>query len=286
MDSDSPSVPEETQRSFFQRNIKLIGIIAALVIVIASLSYFYFQGEEIDAEFARENALKPGPNQSLEHWYIAYMTESRVYNFEVVSQLGENMYEIRGSDDKLYELTFYQEEENGTMQWYAQFEGSNVSSSPEEIVLFFNLFSYIDTGPFTAIPETAGYKYIEDIYLLFDAWENEGVENQQLAYGMSEISKSVAMRLTNNEIDIDHMKVGEIDDEHFIKMYKGEIATPTNPVIYIMTEPGGASKPRVIIPYDGLIIIEIPNYQNIPNLCRAVANFITPSGGGSSGGNA
>ncbi|MHC1605318.1 MAG: hypothetical protein ACXQTP_05055 [Candidatus Methanofastidiosia archaeon] len=275
MDSDNDNLPEEKKISFLKRNLKPMGVILILAIIISS-TYVYSRGDSIDEEFAKQHAFIP--EQSLQYLYVSYLADTGLYSFEVTKIVGENEYTILGSDEKTYNLRLYQEEkeENGqtVMQWYAKLEGTNIESPPQEIEFFFETLCYISTDPFMAIPETVGYEFLDKIYLLFGAWEEAGVENQQLAYGMSEISEAVGKWVKNTK----KIEIGEITGKYYIDIYKEKIGTPTKPVIYIMTQPQGAIKNRVVIPKDGIIVIEIPNYQDIRMFCLLVAEIIAPGG--------
>ncbi len=281
MGSDNLNSPETGNSSFFKRNSKLIGAIFILVVLISSLYVISNRDGGIDADFARNNAFLP--EQNLQHWYISYFAGTGLYNFEISEKVSETEdqreYSILGNDDVPYTLILYCEEEevNGLLvdQWYAELKGENVSSPPEEIDLFFEIISYVQTDPFTAIPETVSYHYLDHIYLLFGAWEEAGIENQQLAYGMADISKAVGNRIG----DIDKISIAEISDQHFIDIYKKKIGTPAKPVIYVMTEPHGAMKNNLVMPYDGVIIVEIPQYQDIRLFCLLIGEIIAPSGG-------
>lgn len=276
MDSDNPNLPETNKDNFFNRNLKVIGAILVAIIAISSFYVFvYSESEGVDPEFAKESAFLP--EQNLQHWYVSYLTETRMYNFEVNLKFSDTEYQILGADNVLYDLRFYEEEdESGQMKQYAVLEGENVESPPTEISIYFDIKSFIPTDPFISIPETVGYEYLEQIYLLFGAWENEGVENQQLAYGMASISEAVGKRTQ----DLDKITIEEIEDQHFVDIYEEKIGTPTNPVIYLMTEPYGAVKYNIVIPFDGVIILEMPNYEDINLFSILVGEIIAPSSTG------
>jgi len=272
MDSDNPDLPE-TENNIFTRNIKIIGAIIVMALLVGSFYVLvYSDNEGIDPEFARQNAFLP--DQSLQHWYVSYLTDTRLYNFEVSQKFSDTYYEIKGADGNYYDLNFYEEEnENGEMISYAQLSGDNVESPAAEIRIHFDIKSYIDTDPFTSIPETVGYEYLDEIYLLFGAWESEGVENQQLAYGMSSIAEAVGKQVK----DLDKITIEEIEDQHFIDIYERKIGTPTKPIIYLMTEPYGARKNNVVVPLDGVIVLEMPEYEDIRLFSLLVGEMIAPS---------
>jgi len=189
MDSDIPDSPE-AKNNVFTRNLKIIGAIVVMALIVGSFYVFvYSEDKGVDPDFAKENAfLAEG---SLRYWYVSYLTDTSLYNFEVSAKYSDTHYLIHGADGEYYDLNIYEEEEDGVMKTYAQLTSDTVESPPSEISIYFDVKSYIATDPFTSIPETVGYEYLDQIYLLFSAWENEGVENQQLAYGMSYISEAV-----------------------------------------------------------------------------------------------
>ncbi|MBN1786266.1 MAG: hypothetical protein JW825_04695 [Candidatus Methanofastidiosa archaeon] len=274
MDSDNSILPETNNNSILKRNFKIIGAICVIAIVIASFYVLvYSDNSGIDPEFAKENAFLPEAN--LQYWYVSYLTDTSLYNFEVYLKNSDTEYIITGSDGNPYTLTFYDEGD----KTYAKLEGENVESPPEEISIHFDIKSFIPTDPFTSIPETVGYVYLDEIYLLFSAWENEGVENQQLAYGMSSIAEAVGKQVQ----DLDKIMIQEIDDQNYVDIYENKIGTPTKPVIYLMTEPAGAYKNNIVIPFDGLIILEMPNYEEIRLFSLLVGEIIAPSSTGGTG---
>jgi len=65
-----------------------------------------------------------------------------------------------------------------------------------------------------------------------------------------------------------------------VDIYEGKIGTPTKPVIYVMTETGGAVKNHIVIPFDGIIILEVPNYEDIGLFSTIFAEIIAPSSTG------
>jgi hypothetical protein len=153
------------------------------------------------------------------------------------------------------------------------FDGEEASAEP--ILIYFDVKDYVGTESFKLIQETVAYPYLETVYLLFGAWEEAGVENQQLAYGMSTIAEAVGKRVG----DTDKIVIDEISDDYFVDIYKGEIGTPSNPVIYLMTEPYGALKNNIVFPNDGVIVIEVPDYQQLRLFSLVVGELIAPSGG-------
>jgi len=272
MDSDKPDLPENGD-NLFTRNLKIIGAIAIVALLVGSFYVFVYSDKEgIDPDFAKENAFLP--EQGLQHWYVSYLTETRLYNFEVSKKYSDTSYEILGADGNIYDLNIYDEDDgNGVMKTYAQLSGENVESPPTEIDIYFDIKSFIPTDPFISIPETVGYDFLDKIYLLFGAWENEGVENQQLAYGMSSIAEAVGKQVK----DLDKITIEEMEDQHYVDIYEKDIGTPTKPVIYVMTEPHGAVKNNVVVPFDGLIVVEIANYEDIRLLSLLVGEMIAPS---------
>jgi len=272
MDSDKPDLPENGD-NLFTRNLKIIGAIAIVALLVGSFYVFVYSDKEgIDPDFAKENAFLP--EQGLQHWYVSYLTETRLYNFEVSKKYSDTSYEILGADGNIYDLNIYDEDDgNGVMKTYAQLSGENVESPPTEIDIYFDIKSFIPTDPFVSIPETVGYDFLDKIYLLFGAWENEGVENQQLAYGMSSIAEAVGKQVK----DLDKITIEEMEDQHYVDIYEKDIGTPTKPVIYVMTEPHGAVKNNVVVPFDGLIVVEIANYEDIRLLSLLVGEMIAPS---------
>jgi hypothetical protein len=275
MDSDNISLPENDGDSFLRRNSKYIGIIILLVIIISALFVaLQAKGDDIDPEFARKNAFYP--EKSLQSWYVMYLSETNLYFEEVTQKLSDTEYVItEDTTGTTYTLTFFEEadEESGDSQWYVMFDGEEASAEP--ILIYFDVKDYVGTESFKLIQETVAYPYLETVYLLFGAWEEAGVENQQLAYGMSTIAEAVGKRVG----DTDKIVIDEISDDYFVDIYKGEIGTPSNPVIYLMTEPYGALKNNIVFPNDGVIVIEVPDYQQLRLFSLVVGELIAPSGG-------
>ena len=275
MDSDNISLPENDGDSFLRRNSKYIGIIILLVIIISALFVaFQAKGDDIDPDFARANAFYP--EKSLQSWYLMYLSETSLYYEEVTQKLSDTQYVItEDATGTTYTLTFYEEvdETSGASQWYVMI--GDDEETAEAISIYFDVKDYVGKESFTLIQETVSYPYLENIYLLFGAWEEAGVENQQLAYGMSSIAEAVGKRVG----DTDKIVIDEISDDYFIDIYKGEIGTPSNPVIYVMTEPYGALKNNIVFPNDGVIVIEVPDYQQLRLFSLVVGELIAPSGG-------
>ncbi|MCC7568105.1 MAG: hypothetical protein KO463_00620 [Candidatus Methanofastidiosa archaeon] len=275
MDSDNSLLPEGKEPSFIRRNAKFVGIIVLLILLISALFVVLrTQGNDIDPEFARNNAFLP--EYTLQSWHVMYLSESSLYYMDVYRKLSDTEYEILDTTTgETHELTFFEapNEETGATQWHLMVDDEVEEAIP--ILIYFDVKDFVGTDTFTLIQETVSYPYLDTIYLLFGAWEEPGVENQQLAYGMSSISEAVGMRVG----DTDKIVIEEITDDHFIDLYKREIGTPTHPVIYVMTAPYGAMKNNVVIPYDGAIVVEVPNYEQLRLFCLVVGQMIAPTGG-------
>lgn len=276
MDSDNPDLPDKESKTFVKRNARYIG---ALVIIILAISAFYAMvyrdSNTIDPEFARQNALIP--EQSLQHWYVAYLSETRLFYHEVDYKLSDTEYVLKENDANIEKIIFYQDldegDESSFTNWYAEFESTDVQYMDEAVSIYFDIKGYIPTDPFVALNETVDYPYLEKITLLFDAWDEDGIENQQLAYGMSEISEAVG-RLVG---DTDLIDIREITDQDYIDIYKKDLGVPTKPVIYLFTEPNGALKNNVVIPFDGMIVLEMPHYEQIRMFSVLVGQIISPT---------
>lgn len=258
-----------------RRNSKYIGIIILLVIIISALFVaLQSKGGDIDPDFARDNAFYP--EKSLQSWYVMYLSDTSLYYEEVTQKLSDTEYVItEDSTGTAYNLTFYEgtDEESGSDQWYVMIDNDEATAEP--ILIYFDVKDYVGTESFTLIQETVSYPYLETVHLLFGAWEEAGVENQQLAYGMSTIAEAVGKRVG----DTDKIVIDEISDDYFVDIYKGDIGTPTNPVIYLMTEPYGALKNNIVFPNDGVVVIEVPDYQQLRLFSLVVGELIAPSGG-------
>lgn len=258
-----------------RRNTKYIGIIILLVIIISALFVaLQSKGDDIDPDFARANAFYP--EKSLQSWYIMYLSETSLYYEEVTQKLSDTQYVItEDTTGDTYSLTFFEEtdESSGASQWYVMIDDDETTA--EQILIYFDVKDYVGKESFTLIQETVSYPYLETVHILFGAWEEAGVENQQLAYGMATISEAVGKRVG----DTDKIVIDEITDDYFVDIYKGEIGTPSNPVIYVMTEPYGALKNNIVFPNDGVIVVESPDYQQIRLFCLVVGELIAPSGG-------
>jgi hypothetical protein len=113
--------------------------------------------------------------------------------------LSDTEYEILDTTTgETHELTFFEapNEETGATQWHLMVDDEVEEAIP--ILIYFDVRTSWAPTP-SRYPGDRFVPVSRHHLLLFGAWEEPGVENQQLAYGMSSISEAVGMRVGDTD---------------------------------------------------------------------------------------